>query len=109
MTMQSPAGSRERRALQLPRVPRHLVFALAATALAFALPADATTYKWVDDWGQVHYTDQPPPGVQYEIVAMPKPASTRSTRSRSCTSASVNGLRATAPAVRVPTCGLVTG
>lgn len=33
-----------------------LVFALAAV-----LPAEAKLYKWVDDKGQVQYTDTPPP------------------------------------------------
>jgi hypothetical protein len=77
MTMESPAGRRGRSALRLPRVLRQFGLVLAATALAVAMPADATAYKWVDDRGQVHYTDQPPPGVQYEIVAMPKPAATQ--------------------------------
>jgi hypothetical protein len=32
----------------------------------------ATTYKWVDPQGQVHFTDSPPPtGIAYEIVAPP--------------------------------------
>ena len=58
---------------RLPLVRRRLFLILAATAFAIAPPAEATTYKWNDDRGQVHYSDQPPPGVQYEIVAMPKP------------------------------------
>jgi hypothetical protein len=31
----------------------------------------ATTYKWVDERGQVHFTDAPPVGVAYEIIAGP--------------------------------------
>lgn len=31
-----------------------------------------TTFKWVDERGQVHYTDTPPPaGTAYEVVAAP--------------------------------------
>jgi hypothetical protein len=42
-------------------------------ALALAPCALATTYKWVDEHGQVHYTDTPPAGIAYEIVAPPHP------------------------------------
>jgi hypothetical protein len=31
----------------------------------------ATTYKWVDERGQVHFTDSPPVGVAYEVIAGP--------------------------------------
>jgi len=31
----------------------------------------ATTYKWVDERGQVHFTDTPPVGVAYEVIAGP--------------------------------------
>jgi Domain of unknown function (DUF4124) len=32
----------------------------------------ATTYKWVDRQGQLHYTDTPPPaGIAYEVIAAP--------------------------------------
>jgi hypothetical protein len=34
---------------------------LLAALLAVALPAQARLYKWVDDKGQVQYTDTPPP------------------------------------------------
>jgi hypothetical protein len=40
-------------------------------ALALAPCALATTYKWVDEHGQVHYADTPPEGIAYEIVAPP--------------------------------------
>jgi hypothetical protein len=40
-------------------------------ALALAPCALATTYKWVDEHGQVHYGDTPPAGIVYEIVAPP--------------------------------------
>jgi len=43
--------------------------AVVAAALAFALPALATTYKWVDAGGRVVYSDQPPvAGQKYEVV-----------------------------------------
>jgi Skp family chaperone for outer membrane proteins len=48
--------------------------ALAAVALALALPALATTYKWVDAGGRVVYSDQPPTGGQkYEVVGSAAP------------------------------------
>jgi hypothetical protein len=42
-------------------------------ALALAPCALATTYKWVDEQGHVHYADTPPAGAAYEIVAPPHP------------------------------------
>ena len=39
-------------------------FVIAAAALAFALPALAQQYKWVDKDGKVRYGDTPPPGVK---------------------------------------------
>jgi hypothetical protein len=39
--------------------------------LAIAPCAIATTYKWMDERGQVHYSDTPPSGVTYEIVPAP--------------------------------------
>jgi len=48
--------------------------ALAAVALALALPALATTYKWVDAGGRVVYSDQPPTGGQkFEVVGNAAP------------------------------------
>lgn len=38
-----------------------LVLGAALAALALATPARGATYKWVDDKGVVHYTDQIPP------------------------------------------------
>ena len=40
-------------------------------ALAIAPCAVATTYKWVDERGQAHYSDTPPSGVTYQIVPDP--------------------------------------
>lgn len=39
-----------------------------------------TTYKWVDEHGQVHYSDTPPVGTRYEIVAAPPHPSAPPTR-----------------------------
>jgi len=45
---------------------------LMAALLAVTMPAaHATTYKWVDKQGQVHYSDTPPQDVAYEVVATP--------------------------------------
>ncbi len=52
--------------------------ALFAAALAFALPALAATYKWVDANGRVVYSDQPPGGGQkYEVVGSAPPTTPR--------------------------------
>jgi hypothetical protein len=41
-------------------------------ALCLALPATAQTYKWVDANGEVHYSDQPPPGnIKAETLQAP--------------------------------------
>lgn len=37
-------------------------------ALAMAQSASAQVYRWVDDEGKVHFTDQPPPGEDVERV-----------------------------------------
>ena len=34
---------------------------LTLALLLAALPASAVMYKWVDQDGKVHYSDQPPP------------------------------------------------
>jgi hypothetical protein len=44
-----------------------LLFALAA------LCAQAQVYKWVDDKGQVHYGEQPPPEAKTSTVNVPAP------------------------------------
>jgi hypothetical protein len=47
----------------------------ALLALCAAPCFAATTYKWVDERGQVHYSDSPPEGVAYEVVQGPSRAS----------------------------------
>lgn len=46
------------------------LFVLAALLLALAplAPADAATYRWVDEHGNVHYSDQRPSGRDAERV-----------------------------------------
>jgi hypothetical protein len=48
-----------------------LLLALAAVPLA----AGAQAYRWVDEKGQVHYSQTPPPGKKAEAVAPPPPVS----------------------------------
>jgi len=48
-----------------------LVIAIGAIGAGSA--AAATMYKWVDEKGQVIYSDQPPPGVKAEVVKPPPP------------------------------------
>lgn len=45
--------------------------AIAALMLALALPAMAQTYRWVDENGQVHYSQTPPKGQDAARVAPP--------------------------------------
>lgn len=46
---------------------------LIAALVAPAIPmAEADTYKWVDKQGQVHFSDTPPVGVDYEVIAPPR-------------------------------------
>ena len=47
-----------------------LLFAFAA------LCAQAQVYKWVDDKGQVHYGEQPPPEAKTTTIHVPPPGST---------------------------------
>lgn len=42
-------------------------------ALILALPALAQTYRWVDENGQVHYSQLPPKSGNYRAVAPPPP------------------------------------
>jgi hypothetical protein len=56
--------------LRFSAVPRDVL--LVALLVVLAIPiAAADTYKWVDKQGQVHYTDTPPAGVTYEVIAAP--------------------------------------
>lgn len=51
---------------------RWLCTITATTALGFAIGASAAMYKWVDENGQVHYTQSPPPnGIRGETIAPP--------------------------------------
>ena len=62
------------RAAASRRSRRPVLTALAAVALACALPVLAATYKWTDANGRVVYSDQPPPaGQKYETVGAAPP------------------------------------
>lgn len=54
---------------------RLLRFLLCALLAALPLAVAAQVYRWVDDKGQVHYTQTPPPGKNAEAVAPPLPPS----------------------------------
>ena len=57
--------------LRLGGFPRGV--GLVALLVGLAIPvADADTYRWIDKQGQVHYTDTPPVGVPYEVIAAPR-------------------------------------
>ena len=60
----------------MPVLPRIAAVALAALAVAAALPAAAALYKWTDANGRVVYSDQPPSAasVKAETLATPAPA-----------------------------------
>jgi hypothetical protein len=57
-------------------VKNHISLALAGLGLLLVLgPAEARTYKWVDDNGVTQYSQTPPPKRDYEVVHGPaKPA-----------------------------------
>jgi len=55
------------------------VLTSGAILVTVAMNAPAATYKWVDEQGQVHYTQTPPPsGVQGETVKPPPKVDTES-------------------------------
>lgn len=58
-----------------------ITLALALIA-AFALPAAAQVYKWTDDKGKVHYSNQKPPQTQVATVKL-DPGPTAATASTS--------------------------
>lgn len=66
----APSSFPSRRRMTWTVAARHCGLSLLAV-LAIAPGAVATTYKWVDERGQVHYSDTPPSGVTYEIVPAP--------------------------------------
>ncbi len=39
--------------------------------LVFTPVVEAVTYKWVDDEGRTHFSDEPPPQRQFEMVPQP--------------------------------------
>jgi Domain of unknown function (DUF4124) len=45
-----------------------------AIVLAFALPATAQVYKWVDEKGRTHYGEKPPEGVKAVEMGAPPPS-----------------------------------
>lgn len=53
-----------------------LCTAVAVLMLASVSQALAAMYKWVDQEGNVHYSQQPPPGASRERVAPPPPPPT---------------------------------
>ena len=61
-------GARRPTATRCARVIAVLVACCSATGVA------ATTYRWVDASGQVHYSDTPPVGVRYEVIRTPSHA-----------------------------------
>ena len=59
----------------MPVLPRIAAAALAACAVAAAVPAAAALYKWTDANGRVVYSDQPPnANVKTETLAAPAAA-----------------------------------
>lgn len=49
------------------------VLFLLATGTLIAAPLLAATYKWVDEKGNVHYTQTPPPGRKFDVLRDPAP------------------------------------
>ncbi len=44
------------------------ILVILFATLSLSLPAHAQVYRWVDEEGNVHFTDQPPPGKNAEHV-----------------------------------------
>jgi hypothetical protein len=57
--------------LRFGAFPRRVGLLALLLGLAISIAA-ADSYKWVDKQGQVHYTDMPPAGVPYEVIAAPR-------------------------------------
>ncbi len=49
---------------------------LSALLLAWSLGASAAMYKWIDDQGQVHYSQYPPRDRQVQTIVPPPPPAT---------------------------------
>lgn len=49
---------------------------LSALLLGWSLAAPAAMYKWVDDQGQVHYSQYPPKDREAQAIAPPPPPAT---------------------------------
>ena len=77
---------------------------LIVLLVGLAIPiAAADTYKWVDKQGQVHYTDTPPAGVPYEVIAAPRtPAAPVPARAPSTTTPPATAAEPAEPASTAP-------
>ena len=61
-------------------------------SLTLVLPSQAATYKWVDENGQVHYSQKPPKGRDYERKNINVPPSYKSgVKSDGSTSSGTSG------------------
>ncbi|MBI1732943.1 MAG: DUF4124 domain-containing protein, partial [Gammaproteobacteria bacterium] len=62
-------------------VLRGVALSSAFCLAALALPAGAEMYKWVDENGNVHYTqERPPPGIEGQAIKPPPEVDTESAR-----------------------------
>lgn len=60
-----------------PVIAAVIVLALAALSCPPATASEDTIYKWLDSEGVVHYSAQPPEGVEYEEVSIAARESSR--------------------------------
>ena len=74
---------------------RVLRFPFLLLLAALPLAAGAQAYRWVDEKGQVHYSQTPPPGKKVEPVAPPRPPS--SAPNQEALNQSLESERASAP------------
>jgi type IV secretory pathway VirB10-like protein len=63
--------------LAMSRITTLLLLLLGVTFAVAAPCGERTLYRWVDENGTVHITDQKPPGVDVEIMSVPGGAATR--------------------------------
>lgn len=54
-------------------IPYLRLSCLAFVLFLFTASSYADVYKWIDEDGQVHYSQQPPPGQQAEMIKAPPP------------------------------------
>jgi len=64
---------------------RHLIITATLCWSLAVFAAGTTTYKWVDESGNVHYSQRPPPNSNYEKMKVKTPSSPETTEAPATT------------------------